>query len=73
MLNNFITEMNQNRNRFKQRMMELNNNLNNIRKKENINNESFLNNKDLGIKNINNKNKFKRNLSEYKFFSNDNY
>ena len=47
-----MDEMNQNRNKFKQRIFELNNNLNNIRNKDDINN-SFQENKFYGFQNIN--------------------
>ena len=71
-INNYMDEMNQNRNKFKQRILELNNNLNNIRPKEDINN-SFQENRFFGFQNINKINKYKRNRSGYDIFSNNNF
>ena len=67
-----MDEMNQNRNKFKQRIFELNNNLNNIRQKDDINN-SFQENKFYGFQNINKIKTYKRNRSGYDIFSNNNY
>ncbi len=60
LLNDYVNEMNQNKNKFKQRIFELNNNLNNIRNNNNINE-------------YNNINQFQRNYYEYNIFPNNNY
>ncbi len=76
MINNYMDEINQNRNKFKQRIFDLNNNLNNnlnnLRRKEDINN-SFQENKYFGFQNINKINSYKRNKSGYNIFSNNDY
>ena len=60
LLNDYVNEMNQNKNKFKQRIFELNNNLNNIRNNNNINEYSNIN-------------QFQRNFYEYNIFPNNNY
>ena len=73
-LNNFVDEMsqNKNRNKFQQKLIEINSNLNNIINKEDINNSSFQQNQYFGYQNINNLNKYKRDFSGYNIFSNNN-
>ena len=59
LLNDYVNEMNQNKNKFKQRIFELNNNLNNIRNNNNINEYSNIN-------------QYQRNYYEYNIFPNNN-
>ena len=63
---------NKNRNKFQQKLIEINSNLNNIINIEDINNSSFQQNQYFGYQNINNLNKFKRDFSGYNIFSNNN-
>ena len=62
LLNDYVNEMNQNKNKFKQKIFELNNNLNNIRNNNNNN-----------INEYSNINQYQRNYYEYNIFPNNNY
>ena len=68
LFNDYMNDVNQNKNKFKQRILELNNNLNNIRKNNDIN--DTIPNKHTNTNNINT---YNRNMRQYNIFSNNNY
>ena len=64
LLNDYVNEMNQNKNKFKQKIFELNNNLNNLRNNNNNTND---------YNDYSNINQHQRNIYEYNIFPNNNY
>ena len=71
-LNDFMNETNQNKNKFKQRMIDLTNNLNNLGNIDIIN-ESYKNKQIIGYSYLNNININQKNLKEPDIFSNNNF
>ena len=65
LLNDYVNEMNQNKNKFKQKIFELNNNLNNLRNNNNNNINEY--------NDYSNINQHQRNIYEYNIFPNNNY